>query len=216
MIIYLLSKLDSMSDCNRQLSSFMQKDIENKTILFIPTSPEDRAKTKKYAKGILEFFQGINIKFEKSVILHSDLEKEEVTKEVKNSSVVFLMGGNTLSQYDFIVKKDLQSVLEDFEGVIVGLSAGAINACKKAIITPMHEVEDIHIYNGLGLVNISVEVHFEKNNLEQEQLVLDIAKETGQEIYCIPDFSGIRIKESSTFFLGEVYRTSNNKIVKCY
>ncbi|MED1490883.1 Type 1 glutamine amidotransferase-like domain-containing protein [Bacillus smithii] len=215
-IRYLLSKIDFHHHFDEELIGFMERDIKEEKIIFIPTSPDEKAATQKYVEETLRFFEKAQIYFKKSVTLYSDMDPEAMSKEIKGASVLYLMGGNTLRQYDFIVHHNLQSVLKEFKGVVIGISAGAINMCRKAVLTPIHEVEEVHLYNGLDLVSFSVEVHFERSNKIHEQMVLNIAGKIDNELYCISDFSAIRMDDHGHMSIigGGVYKVSGNEILK--
>lgn len=110
-----------------------------------------------------------------------------------------LMGGNPFLQKDLIESKELRSILQNYNGVIMGFSAGAMNMSKHIIITTCsEEYPEFDIRPGLNLSNISIYPH---NNFEGDVFpdkvdmageittssdLLKVAKEYGK-FYCLQD-----------------------------
>ena len=68
-----------------------------------------------------------------------------------------LMGGNPFHQKELLEEKELVDILKNYNGVILGFSAGAMNMSKYIIITPCsEEYPDFDIKEGLNLSNISL------------------------------------------------------------
>jgi len=77
---------------------------------------------------------------------------------------VFLCGGGTLRQAAYLKETGLNRALCAFEGVVIGLSAGAINMGKTSLCSKDADNETTVVYSGLGLADLTVEPHFDPDN----------------------------------------------------
>jgi peptidase E len=214
MIKYLLSQVNGVSGFGTELSECLKNDINPNKIVFIPTTPNLKNKTKHYVDIILNCFNKSNIFFEESVILYGDTTLNVMVEHLKNTDVIFLMGGDTLQQYSFIKEYDLVPILQEFEGVMIGMSAGAINMCKKSILTPQNGDGELKVYDGFNIVDISIEVHFQKGVKEQEDLLQELTKSVNH-LYCISDYSAIRFDSQDQFHtIGDgIFKVTENTII---
>jgi len=215
MISYLLSNVDWNVGFDDILAGYLQKDIlESNKIAYIPTTYDNKGKTERYCKSYSLAFQRIGKIFNESVVLDIEMSSSEVREHIMNASVVFLMGGDTLQQFEYLKSHDLLGKQSLFNCVVLGISAGAMNLCSNALLTSEHPTENVYIYKGLGLVDITVEVHFE--NIKKQ---IDLLKESSKhytDIYCISDNSSIRVEQGRLTFIGEgIYLYKNNKITRC-
>ena len=70
------------------------------------------------------------------------------------------MGGYPFAQREFIVDNKLRNCLQEYSGVVLGISAGAMNMSKYIImITDGENSDETRIEEGLGLVDFSVYPH---------------------------------------------------------
>ncbi|GGJ80015.1 hypothetical protein GCM10008982_31880 [Anoxybacillus voinovskiensis] len=217
MIRYLLSRLNYNEDFDKELISYLKKDIVSRErIVFIPTTPKNILLTKKYANEIIRLFEINELVFKDVTILHSEIETTLMGNFINNADVIFLMGGDTLCQYKFLKENDLIEPITNFKGVVIGLSAGAVNMCKNAILTSVQETKEIIIFEGLNLVDFSIEVHFDKDSYVQKKDLLKIISENQIEtVFGLSDTSGIRVSDKSIDFLGEkIYKVTKNKIFR--
>ena len=81
---------------------------------------------------------------------------------------------------------------------------------KMAVCTLTCEHNELKIYEALGLVDLSVEPHFDKTNITEELLVIS------QEypLYGICDDSAIICTEDNTFYIGDVFFIDKGKVTK--
>lgn len=214
LISYLLSNVEWGKGFGHSLSRHLLGDIKNTDkIVFIPTSFDDQIKTKRYLESYCSAFNRLGLKFKDVVVLSYEMDSIELIQEIHSADVLFLMGGDTLSQFSFMNENELIEPLRKFRGVMMGISAGAINMCSISLLTFEHPTENLHIYSGVGIVNLTVEVHFNIKSKKQ----LSILKEAStyiDEIYCITDYSCIRVSEDDVKIIGsEIYIYKDDKIV---
>ena len=111
-------------------------------------------KTDKYFTFFNNMFVRRGIVFESSHVIDSRMTSEHMHNEVADADVVWLAGGNTPVQYQYFEKYGLVPILREHKGVIIGMSAGAINMAKTAVCSTAGNHDRIKTYNALGLVDI--------------------------------------------------------------
>ena len=123
-------------------------------------------------------------------LLHEDLSKSEMKAMINESDVLYLIGGRTEKLLKLIEEKELARSIEKFPGLLIGYSAGALAFCKDCILTKDDDYSESKVIKGLGLVDFSVEVHYNEAS-DEELLILS----TDRTIYALPDGSAIFHKD---------------------
>lgn len=193
---------------NSNTTSLLKKAIENNQNLVFINAPGFE-NDNLYFEKILRCFNKIGINFLNAIEIYDDSKIEEFKSFPKNR-VYFLMGGNPLTQFELIKKYNLTEELKNYNGVVIGFCAGAINLSKHSIITTDDDFDTPLSYDGIGRVDISVEPHFylddsafTKNRIKEIDGFCKVLK---TEIYAIPDESAIDILGDSIGFYGEIYK----------
>ena len=194
---YLLSGMDEKNDYNffPDITKKFSKDLKKfNTIVYIPTYPENNEKCKELSKS--KKFENIGIYFERSIVLNDSYNTKEIKNIINENELFFLYGGDPYKQIDFINRNNITSLIKN--KTIIGLSAGSINMCKNAICTKDEDFEESKIYPGMGLVDFSIEPHFNCNNIE----VLDDLKKFSKvtNIYALEDEAYIIIEDNNIDF----------------
>ena len=181
------------------------KDNQNLVFINAPGFENDHL----YFDKIMQCFNKIGISFNHTINLSDDSKIDEF-KSFPENRVYFLMGGNPLTQLVLIKKYNLIEELKNYEGLVVGFCAGAINLSKHAIITTDDDFDEPLYYNGINRIDITVEPHFFLDDSEFTRNRLNeihqFCKTLNTEIYAIPDKSAIDILGDSICFYGEVYK----------
>lgn len=150
---------------------------DTKSIVFIPGGFNKIEKARdKYVPIFLEHFRKVGIVFDNSFLITPDTENAK--ELVDNASFIMLMGGNPFEQKELCEKLGIIENLKRYNGILLGMSAGAMLMSKYIIVTPCsEEYPEFHIEEGMNLSNISVYPH---NNFEGEEYpdVLNIGDET--------------------------------------
>ena len=189
---------------NNEIAELMKKSIKRRTkFAFIASEFEkNHEKTDQYFEEVLGLFQNIGIDFEKSYVVDGRMEKEVAKDIVRAADVVWLAGGDTPTEYQYLLKYELIDILREHSGVIIGMSAGSINLTKMAICTLACGHDKQEMYEGIGCVGFSVEPHFNVNKVSKE--LLELSKQ--YIIYGLCDESLILCEGKTIIFLGEVYQ----------
>lgn len=155
----------------------------------------------------------------------------DINKAIREASLIMLMGGDPFKQKELCKKLELLDELKRYQGVMVGISAGAMLMSKYIIITPCSkEYPDFHIEKGLNLDNISIYPHNNTNEEEypktlvvgnetyQREDLIKVANEYG-EYYLLQDYlredglTDVSIIKSINGDI-EIYTENNGKVWK--
>lgn len=216
MITYIFSSFDKDIRFNEVANYFKNDMVLYKNIVFIPANFENMEKVNGYANIDVSWFKEIGINLNGITVLNDTMTKEEMFRSIENADIIFLMGGDTLKQNDFLMKNGLKPIIKIFKKVVIGISAGAINLSDISLCSKDEEdgVEKTITYEGIGRINYTIEPHFDIDNkiLLQNELYPLSEKMT---IYGLPNNTGVRIIVSNFEILyGDFYKISNNEVEK--
>jgi len=216
MITYIFSSFDKDIRFNEVANYFKNDMVLYKNIVFIPANFENMEKVNGYANIDVSWFKEIGINLNGITVLNDTMTKEEMFRSIENADIIFLMGGDTLKQNDFLMKNDLKPIIKTFKKVVIGISAGAINLSNISLCSKDEEdgVEKTITYEGIGRINYTIEPHFDIDNkiLLQNELYPLSEKMT---IYGLPNNTGVRIIDSNFEILyGDFYKILNNEVEK--
>jgi len=169
---------------------------------FVASEFEDAGeKNDRYFAVFLEMFMRCGIVFDNARVIDGRMTKEEIQTETAAADVVWLAGGDTPVQYRYFEAYGLVPVLREHRGAIIGMSAGAINMAQTAVcsVTCGHVRKEV--YGALGLVDISVEPHFDRGGAPEE--LLRISRE--YPLYGLCDDSAIIYDHKETIYIGDVF-----------
>lgn len=216
MITYIFSSFDKDIRFNEAANYFKNDMVLYKNIVFIPANFENMEKVNGYANIDVSWFKEIGINLNGITVLNDTMTKEEMFRSIENADIIFLMGGDTLKQNDFLMKNDLKPIIKTFKKVVIGISAGAINLSNISLCTKDEEdgVEKTITYEGIGRINYTIEPHFDIDNkiILQNELYPLSEKMT---IYGLPNNTGVRIiNKKFEILYGDFYKISNNEVEK--
>ena len=190
---------------------FQQLITNRNSFAFIASEFEKmHEETDRYFVYFLNMFHEQGIFFDNEYVVDASMTCEEAQKAVEEADVVWISGGDTSTEFKYLKRYGLDKVVKQHQGVVIGLSAGAINLAETAICTISCQHDKQEIYEGLGCVNISVEPHFVRSQLSDE--VINLSKNF--IIYGLCDDAMIVCKDDTKYFFGEVYEIKDG-IAKC-
>ena len=118
---------------------------------------------------------------------------------MSKSDLVYLTGGVPSVLVERLKKSGMSSLLENFEGVIVGRSAGALALCSKCVITYRSNCA-VKVIDGLGLVDLTLKAHY-KARLDEKLKELS----ENQDIFAVPKGSAVVCDDGNLSFLNKVF-----------
>ena len=153
---------------------------DTKSIVYIPAGAEKVEKARaKHIPNFTKHFKNVGIEFESVNIITPELSSAEAKDMIKNANFVMLMGGDPYKQKDLCKSLNILDDLKNYNGVMLGFSAGAMLMSKYIIITPCSdEFPNFHIEPGLNLDGISIYPH---NNTSDKDYPEELV--SGDEVY---------------------------------
>lgn len=190
----------------------------NEKMIFFVSNPTDYEKNDYYARMTFESFRKSGFVFNSEVII-DDRFNGNIANEVKSADLILLAGGKTETQMKFFEKIGLKDILKNYNGVIIGQSAGAMNLAVEVLCPPEDEEEIGGTYKwpGLSKTSISVEPHFvldvtDELDIKLREELLKISSD--RRLYAICDGTHIYIDDTSATLSGEAYLIENGSIIK--
>ena len=204
-----------MDNTNKFIEKFKENLDNNRKFIFIASSPDDYDRTDNYAYVTFESFKLDGFIFNDYIIIDHRYNGN-LKEDIESSDVIFLAGGHTPTEMAYFEEIGLRDILNNYEGIIIGQSAGAINLAKTVVCAPEYEGEigTDYVWNGLGKTNINIEPHFvldvpkEDLNVRKELLKISI----DYPLYAICDGSYIFDDGQEQTIYGESYYISNRNI----
>lgn len=191
---------------------------DNRGIVFFASSKSEYSKTDNYANILFESLKLSGISFYNYYII-DDRFKGSIKNIIDKCDMVFIAGGDTLEEMKFFNDIELKDLLKGYNGVIMGISAGAINLAYDVYNSPESkgDLEKESKWNGLCLTYINIEPHFvysDENFTPNEKLQREeVLKESyNRVLYGLLDGSHITDIDGRVNFYGTCYKISNGKI----
>ena len=100
---------------------------ENPRCLFVASSPLDRSATCEFGSHMFMAFAEAGIPFSAYQVLDA-YNADDAADLIMASDFIILAGGHVPTQNDFFREIGLDVLLQDYEGVIMGVSAGSMNS----------------------------------------------------------------------------------------
>ncbi|MCR8968495.1 Type 1 glutamine amidotransferase-like domain-containing protein [Facklamia sp. 7083-14-GEN3] len=201
-----------------QKNAFLEKlkaDLGHNPIraVFISSNPEDINGSEKYARLDRERFEHSGFTFSEFRVVHNNASHKDL---LKNIDLLFLAGGHLPTQNKFIHKIHLKDQLKSFEGTIIGVSAGSMNAADCVYSIPVKKGEAINInyqryLSGLGLTKKRMIPHFNEGfkNLKIDGLNkledIVIPDSFKKDLYLFPDGTYIYFNGVEEEIFGDYY-----------
>ena len=212
-----------LSPANAFIDNIRQALPENPRVLFVCADPEDHQGVCRFAAETTAAFAEAGIAFSCYHVL--DGRNSRSTQALLNrSDFVILSGGHVPTQNAFFQKIHLPQLLQDFEGTVMGISAGSMNCAQTVYAGPELEGEAIdplfeRWIPGLGLTDINIFPHFQSlkdDYLDGLRLIEDItfADSMGHEIIALNDGSYILLDDGRATLYGEAYRIRDGHLTQ--
>ena len=135
---------------------------------------------------------------------------------VANSDVILLAGGHVPTQNEFFQQNGLRKLLAGYPGVIMGVSAGSMNAAGTVYAQPEEAGEATdpayrRFIPGLGLTEVNILPHYHMvrdNIIDGLRLFEDVtyADSMGRCFFALPDGSYFYQDEEGLLLCGKAYR----------
>ncbi len=226
MVCFLTSRTDvpetgELNPKNRFVEELRQFFPEPCRALDICSDPDGWEIMDHYANVVKESFERAGFRFESFRTLDGRNEREAPAL-VRGSNLLILSGGHVPTQNRFFRRIGLKELLKDFEGVVIGISAGSMNSAETVYAQPEEEGEAIdpeyqRFLPGLGLTNTMLIPHYQEikdDVLDGLRLFADVTfpDSMGRTFYAIPDGSYLFIGPGGEELRGEACRIRDGVI----
>lgn len=151
-----------------------------------------------------------------------DKRNEYIVNTVAEYDVIILAGGHVPTQNRFFEKIRLKDRMKDFDGILIGISAGTMNCAEIVYAQPELEGESIdkdykRFLFGLGITPLMILPHYQDTKdeiLDGKRLFEDITypDSYGREFYALVDGSYFIMENESTKLFGEAYLIKDGMI----
>lgn len=154
-----------------------------------------------------------------------DFRTEDFSKEKLHSyDVIWLGGGHVPTQNRFFEEISLREKMEGFKGIVIGISAGTMNAADIVYAQPEHEGEALdsnfqRFIKGLNLTKTQILPHYQMVKdwyLDGMRLYNDITygDSYGKKFLVLEDGSYLMIRNGEETVWGNAYEISDGQIRK--
>lgn len=145
-------------------------------------------------------------------------------EELETYDVIFLGGGHVPTQNHFFEEIGLREKIKDFQGIVIGISAGTMNSADIVYAQPELPGESVDpsyvkYYRGLNLTKIQILPHYQMVKdamLDGRRLYEDItyADSYGNCFLVLPDGSYLLIENGVETVWGEAWQLTDGKLSK--
>lgn len=125
--------------------------------------------------------------------------KETIAQKICSSNLIYLTGGLVSALVERLKNIGVDNLFQDYRGIIVGRSAGALALCRKCVITCRHN-KTFKLIDGLGLVDLALKAHYDP---EKDQKLKLLSKK--EKISALPANSALVYDNGSSSIIGEAY-----------
>ena len=218
-----IEKHAPFSNANGFLDRLTSVWKEQAHCLLICAEPDNAAKNDKMSRLLLESFalSGLSVGF---WVLCDSRNETELSSLMSASDVVILSGGHTLTQNRFFKRIGLKEHIQNFDGLLIGISGGSMNCAKIVYAQPEWEGDTTspdyeRFPEGLGLTDIMILPHYQllkDQTVDGLRLIEDIAlpDSVGRTIHAFPDGTYVLLQDGRREIFGEDYVISDGTIQK--
>ena len=187
--------------------------------LFVCSNPDTPGETDGFGRDICGAIVEAGISVSKWTVLDGRNEKDAQLL-IWQSDLIVLAGGHVPTQNLFFQKIELGKLLKNYQGVILGISAGSMNCARRAYAQPEEPGESRpdfrRFYPGLGLSEINILPHYQQVKdrlIDGKRLFEDVTyiDSIGESFLSLVDGSYVLEKNGETTLYGEAYAITDGK-----
>lgn len=180
--------------------------VERNSLIFVSAWPSEHARNDEDATGMHGMFEEIGLPFGRYDVIDDRASPSQAIQLIQEASCVWLMGGHPGLQLELICEKGLKTAIRNTSGMLLGVSAGAINMAVRSLDTK----ESLEPYEGLGLADITIKPHFSPQDKKLVDTLVCISKNL--PISAMEDNSAIFVSDNRVSVYGAVHWIHQGKI----
>lgn len=199
---------------NQFLDHLKEHWIYDSKCLIVSSSPDNIEINDSFKTIFAEAFKLSELSFSEMDVCDRR-NANDISSYLYNYDVIILSGGHVPTQNQFFNKIQLKELLKSYKGIIIGISAGTMNAADVVYAQPEIDGEAIsptysRYLDGLDLTKINILPHFQ----EIKELTLDglriledisIPDSKIRPFYGLVDGSYIFVENNKSTLYGEAY-----------
>lgn len=191
----------------REVAERLRKELVSRdSLVFISAWPAEYARNDDDSAGMHEMFEKCGMPFARFCVIDNRTDASCAARWIQEASCIFLMGGHPEQQFQLIKDKGLANAICEASGIVLGVSAGAINMAVRSLDTKESNVP----YAGLGLADVTVKPHFVPEDEQVLSTLLQISMNL--PICAMEDDSAIFVKGSGISCTGKIHWVSEGAI----
>ena len=213
-------KIDPSNAMIRNLKAALPRSLAG---LCVSSSPDAFERTDYYADGLKAAFKNEGFSFSSFNVLNSRTAPF-AAELVRAADLIILMGGHVPTQNAFLRRIRFKDLLAGFEGTVVGISAGTMNAASTVYAQPEEDGEAVdpayqRFLPGLGLTELMILPHYQY----YQDLILDGLRvyeditypdSAGRRFYALPDGSYLFGTDGEQWLFGEAWLIEDGSVRK--
>ena len=186
----------------------------NPNVVFVCSDPKDHDGTCQFAAITTAAFAEAGIAFGSYQVLDGTTVHKAYGM-IAHCDFVVLSGGHVPTQNAFFRKIRMRHLLHNFQGTVMGISAGSMNMAGTVYMQPEEEGESVPEFKrfapGLALTPVNILPHYQKAKdyiIDGKRLYEDVtfADSMGHEFFMLPDNSYFYQDSHGLLLCGKAYR----------
>ena len=181
---------------------------------FVASDPSSYDRLEEFADTFTKCFAWHGMPFS-DVTLLDNRTADRAAELIRQADVLIFAGGHVPTQNEFFHRIGLRELLADFDGAIMGISAGTMNCADVVYAQPEMPGESVdpdyqRFLPGLGLTGLNILPHYQKEChtiLDGRRLYEDItyADSHGHTFLVLVDGSYVLSRDGEELLCGEAY-----------
>lgn len=207
----------------QQLKAVMNKPM---TLIFVPSSKVEYPTRKEFEQDFVYQLKEMAIELKKVISLNPDSSKKEFKQAFEQAGFIYLHGGNPLQFMDFLKDRKVRKFLKNYQGIVMGLSAGAMLMSEHIVLTPTNdEYQDFVVQKAFGYQKVNIFPHMNFGKVVYSTFMTGDGKVVLEDLLKLSQEVEIQLlgdgnfivndeKVGNDFYLlkkGKVYRYHENK-----
>jgi peptidase E len=142
-------------------------------------------------------------------------DEASASRKIREADVLFFTGGYPDWMLQRLYDLGITEEVRNFDGVMMGTSAGAMIQLDTFHLTPEEDYE-YQYYEGLALLGgFDIEVHYEED-LRHIEAIIRTLEDTGNPVIVLPNEGGAIIGDNMFELLGEAFVLETNDLDELY
>lgn len=213
----------AINPANGFLSQLQQVVPQNSRVVFVSANPSVPAFGDHCTVSMARAFEDVGFTFEAFDCLDRR-NSHDAARLIGKSDWVILGGGHVPTQNEFLHEIALDRLLHNYDGVVMGISAGSMNMARTVYAQPEEQGEAIdpsyeRFRRGLGITEVQVLPHY---YMCKEQMVdglriydeVAMPDSAGNRFYAFPDGTYLVGRNGKETIYGEFFVVENGVMRK--